>query len=285
MKYSTVPKEYNYDNKFMGNNEAILNYEKEINNIKKINTNLLIRYRTLFESKDMFKQLVEPNIIINDINKFLYELNIAKETINKTIYRLLKGDKGENKVNNILTTLNNEYTCLRDITINIDGNKIENDFILIGKVGVISIEVKNIGNRNETLSIDKLGRVKRTNKKGEIIETYDMIEQSNRHCMLLNRLLRDSLSDSIDIPLYNYIVIASDINVINKSDFNILGPNQILQELNKIPACLTDENILNIQELICNNTTEGTKYPYYIYDEILIYNYKLILKSIQQLIN
>nr|WP_278678770.1 nuclease-related domain-containing protein [Clostridium paraputrificum] len=285
MKYAYIPKEYSYDNRFMGINEAIVNYESQEINLKKINVNLLVRYREIFRTNTKYLELAEAEIVVNDINKLIFEINQANKSINKVIFRLSKGVHGEDKVNNIISSLKGEYACLRGISINIEGSKIENDFLLIGNTGVSTFEVKNVGNKFESLIIDEYGRVERVDKKGNTTEICDMIEQSNRHFILLERFLRAKLKESIpNIPVHDYIVITSDIRIRNESNFNIIGPNQIIKVLKNNPICLSEEEVIKIKDTIINNSEELNKYPYYIYDEVLLNNYKLILKSIHQLI-
>lgn len=282
LKSAYVSKKYNYISKYFDLNSGInflANQTKEINNI---DISLLTNYKDYLEREPKFSNNADALIIENDIKQFLAEYNNAVTILQRTLKRTTQGAYGENKVRASISTFNNEWKVIHNATLNIEGTKIENDFLIIDESGISTIEVKNIGNEYEKLIVDDLGRVSRLNKFNNEIETFDMVAQSNRHLGYLKRFIEKH--SKIKIPVNAIIVVASNIKIRNQSDFKIIGPNQIYSEIKKQVSVLTKDEIELIYQNLLETLVEGTKYPYINYIEKLKENYTLILKSLKELL-
>lgn len=277
MIYYALPKKYDYRYKNLENNHGLLFLKDQLDKINSFNLEILNKSKVhLNTSSDTFVS----KIIIDDINDFIKQLEIAKKEIYRQYKIYSKGAIGENNVSDIIYSYDNEWKIISNARLIIEGNSIENDFIVISKAGLFTIEVKNIGNSSETLKIDKLGRVARYNKFNKEIETYDMIMQSNRHLAYLNKFINANIN--YKVPISSLIVIASNIKVNNKSEFSIVGPNQIYNVINSYSNLLEEYKLAEVNNLILNNIVSNTTYNFIDYIPILEKNYKLILLSIKE---
>ena len=272
-----IPGKYNYLPIELDLNEAHNFLEKEINELESFKVDLLLKYREHFD-KDIFKNNADILLVLADINRFLYEYNFALEHIYKDYRRLKKGVQGEEKVSDVIYSLVRKNKVIANARLVIRGTSIENDFLIINEGGVYTVEVKNIGSYKEKLLIDEYGRLTRINSYGEICEQGDMINQANRHVEYLEQFL--SKEFKYKIPIHSYIVIASSIKVVNKSEFNILGVNQLQSSLLPRKKYISNEQVESIYEYIIDNIEKGKKYPLINYKDILYKNYRIILSSI-----
>lgn len=281
MKSYLMAKKYNYFYKYLESNKGVQFLKEQVEKLSTFNIDLLEKYETYINSSSDKK--VEGKVIVNDIKQFIFEINKADSYLKKDYYKLSKGFDGEEKVKNILYTYDDTWKILSNATLNVNGNVIENDFIVISKGGISVIEVKNIGGYLDKLKIDKLGRVVRLNRNNKVIDNIDIITQNNRHLAYLNQYLKTI--GYTNVPVYSYIVITSNIQIENKSDFKVIGPNQIYNEINKQKGKIIPKEIEYIYNCILMDLKEDIKYPYIDYISVLEENYNLILRSIKEYID
>ena len=282
MKSAYIPKKYNYRSEYFDLNSGINFLSSQYEDLNKIDFALLGKYKDYLEKEKKFHNNADALIIINDIKKFLLEYNDALARIQWALKKARKGSYGEDKVKEIVYTFNDEWKVIENATLNVEDNKIENDFLIIDESGVSTIEVKNIGNKYEKLVIDNLGRVSRLNKFNTEIDAFDMIAQSNRHLGYLKKYIDGHFK--FKVPVNTIIVMASNIRIENKSDFKIYGPNQIFKEIKKQTPILNKEQIDFVYKELLETIVPGTKYPYINYNDKLKDNYTLILKSLSELL-
>ena len=277
MESYKVPKKYNYEYINLDTNSGINFLSKQKEEIKKFRIDILKTYKMKLELINN----VAADIISGDINSFLLERKKAEENIFKSFNKLSRGMHGEDKVRDIIYQYDGEFKILRNATFSVEGNKIENDFIIVDESGINTIEVKDIGSSSEKLIIDKYDRVSRVNKNNFEIENYDMIQQSNRHLAYLSKFIDDKFT--FDVPVNSIIVIASNIKIINEGSSNIIGPNQIYNAIKLNNKKINQEQIKLVYKELSNNLIDNIKYSYIDYITVLNRNYNLILKSIKEL--
>lgn len=277
MEYYKLPKKYNYYFKHLDNNQGLEFLRVQLEKLKSFNLDVLKRYKNYFDSSS---DNMESTIISSDIKKFIIEFNKAENDILKQYKIYSKGSFGEDKVRDIIYTYDDEWKILNNARLVIEGNSIENDFIVIDESGITTIEVKNIGSYSEKLIIDSLGRVTRLNKSNKEIETYDMISQSNRHTAYLNKFINDKFD--YKVPINSLVVITSNIKVVNKSNFKVIGPNQIYSLIKSQSNSINNNQSMSVYNELLNSLVEGNKYKYIDYISVLEENYKLILLSIKE---
>ncbi|MFR3912823.1 MAG: nuclease-related domain-containing protein, partial [Clostridium paraputrificum] len=189
-----------------------------------------------------------------------------------------KGVQGEEKVRDVIYSLVRKNKVISNARLVIRGTSIENDFLIINEGGVYTVEVKNIGSYKDKLLIDEYGRLTRINSYGEICEQGDILSQANRHVEYLEQFLNKEFN--YKIPIHSYIVIASSIKVVNKSEFNILGVNQLQSSLLPSKKFLNKDQVERVYTHFMNNVEKSKKYPFINYKDILYKNYRIILSSI-----
>lgn len=277
MESYKVPKKYNYEYINLDTNSGINFLSKQKEEIKKFRIDILKTYKMKLELINN----VAADIISGDINSFLLERKKAEENIFKSFNKLSKGMHGEDKVRDIIYQYDGEFKILRNATFSVEGNKIENDFIIVDESGINTIEVKDIGSSSEKLIIDKYDRVSRVNKNNFEIENYDMIQQSNRHLAYLNKFIDNKFT--FDVPVKSIIVIASNIKIINEGSSNIIGPNQIYNAIKLQNKIINQEQIKLVYKELSDNLIDNIKYSYIDYITVLNRNYNLILGSVKEL--
>lgn len=278
MKSYLIAKKYNYFYKYLESNRGISFIKEQQAKLSNFNVELLNNYKDyIISSSD---KSIESEVIVNDIQLFIAESKKAETYLQKDYYRLSKGYEGEDKVKNILYTYEENWKVLNNCTININGYVIENDFIVISKGGVSLIEVKNIGNHLDKLIIDELGRLTRLNRYNKEVDSIDVVTQTNRHLAYFKQYLNKI--GYTNVPIHSYIVIASNIRIENKSNFEIIGPNQIYQEIKNQENKIDSKEINYIHSCILMDLLEEVKYPYTDYISVLEENYNTILKSIKE---
>lgn len=275
-----IAKRYIIEPHYYDLNTGVRFLKKQTIDIEKFNITLLGKYKDILSS-EKFISNVEAQVIHEDITVFINHLNEYKKKLLKSYNIASKGAIGEDKVRDILYSYDNQFNVIQSARFNIDGISIENDFLVISKSGITSIEVKNIGNCYETLHIDQLGRISRKDKFNKEISTYDMIEQSNRHMAYMKRLIEKITTK--EVPLHSVIVLTSGINIINNSEFKLIGTNQIYNTLSNQKSILNPEEVESLYNGLYSNLVPGNKYQYLDYISSLNKNYNLILKSLSEL--
>ena len=274
-----INKSYKYIPKYFDLNAGVQFIQEQANSIKKYNLNLLEGYKKVLSISNSSPEVFT---ILNDINVFLKVLDKAKKEIEKNQWKLSKGVAGEDKVKSTLVSYQDEWNIIQSASFKVDGNLIENDFIIIDKSGVTLLEVKNIGNSKETLYIDEFGRALIMKEDGEEIEIGDIISQSERHLAIIKSLI--SKSKSLP-PIRAFIVVTSSIKIKNESEFTVLGTNTIYNAIKSNEDVLTAQEVEEYYKLLLDNRVEGNKYAYIDYISNFDTNYNLILREIKEFID
>lgn len=274
-----VPKKYNYSNKLLSLNEGVNFLQEQINRFNDFNLDLLIKYKAFFKKNEKLKNDANTLIVINDITTFLIEYNAAKEQLFKCFNRVSKGAYGEDKTRDIISTFEGQWKVLRNANFSFEGNRIENDFVIVDESGITTIEVKNVGNHYDTLYVDKLGRAYITKGKFGGKTNFPVIEQSNRHLGYLIKLIKKNFN--FDIPVQSIIVMSSDIKVKNDSTFRIIGNNQIYDTIKSQEQVLDQHKTKLVYDFLFDNLIDSKKYNYPDFLSNLSVNYNLILQSLK----
>ena len=222
--FSYTPIEFFYDN-----DKA---YEKHIethwNNIKDdyIFEDIYGRYKskldwiTLLVNKTFVKEeIVQKYDLINKINEtecFLKEISQITNTHYKTMtdnYKsIVNGKYGEDFVSGHLNKYAKENNCIHisNIRLEVNGESIETDSIVITPAGVFSYEVKNYGYEgNFNIEITKDNKWYRVYNKNKY-EMSNAFIQSDRHVYFTNIFLKEKFKEK-NIPIYPVVVNANNI--------------------------------------------------------------------------
>lgn len=283
MSISIIAKKYNYTYEYYDNNSVIPFLESQLNDLEKIKIGLLLKFKEdLSNSSNKLYKKKYSGLLLNDIVIFLNNYKRAKDELNKTIKIAKRGSFGENKVANIISNYE-ELKVLSNITLSVEGVRVENDFLIISEKGVFVLEVKSFGSYKDELRIDEYGRVLAVDENDNIKYEYDMLEQNERHIAYLDKVLHNG---NIKAPIESIIVIASHIQVKNRcKEFIILGPNQIYNFIRKKESILEKEEVNRIYNYLLKVKEESKQYKYVNYSKVLNKNYEIIINSLIELIN
>lgn len=141
--------------------------------------------------------------------------------------KIKKGIDGENNICNLIEEIKIYHKVIRNVYIYNGDEKTEIDIILITCFGIFIIESKNhngliVGNEE-----DKIW--KHYYSKTDIYDTYNYINQNNRHIKFLSEYLKKNIND-----FKSYIVFSENTSFSIKSNpenVKILNINQLIGSL------------------------------------------------------
>lgn len=278
MQFLLKKKDYNYECLYLSYNNKIKNISEQLNMIRKFNINNLIQYRNKIEELNKTKRNSYLYLIQTEILEFINNYEIAYKNLIADKNRLNKGLSGENKVFKYIEEYSTEWKYIANFCMEHEENKVEHDFIIISPKGIFTIEVKNVGSRDEILHFTNTGLTVRKNKKGSIIGDLDILQQSNRHLAYLKKLLFKTLGEKIRCE--QIIIIASDINVVNDSLIDVIGINNLYPLINSKDNILSENRVEYIYNELNKLNVDQSKYSQLNYADKLTETYKEILKSI-----
>lgn len=199
-------------------------------------------------------------------------------------YNIIKtGYEGERKVEAEIGQYEFQFNALTNIRLEVRGNSIENDLIVVSRYGVYVIEIKNYGSTGKYgLHIDKDGRWNKVigNKREPVSSP---IEQNERHALYLEEFLNKNLKRNMDTSEYikvkNIVVIANDeVDIENESDNTVIRYNNLTNFIRKADIYMSQEDVDSITEIIYKNALQTKKYPirnfYYKSGDLLYQGWK-----------
>lgn len=281
MRYYEIPKKYNYPISYLGLNSRLINLEDQLKKIKAINIPLLEKIQSkINETRDTKNFKVPYEVIYSDITDFKNEYKRALNEVNKFTRIYSKGLRGEDMAIEYIDNFKGEWNYIQSANINVLGQNIENDCIIISKYGVYTIEIKSIGNNRETLNFDKLGRTTRLDRRGNVIDELDILGQSSRHLALLKKYFCERFE--FIVPVEQIVLIASNINIKNKSPIPVLGINTLYPYISNNRISLNQEEEDLIYKDLIYNLNEEKAYAIKDFANVLNENYINIMKSVKQ---
>lgn len=290
LQYAIANKTYHYEEVSMKNEDAIMFLEKERDEILKRRDAMYDRIleqpvegffsldRQFIEigrryegsTKDGLNHLlsqageyIENNGIDFPTEEYLQRIydwvNNILDEIEKEIKILQKGIYGEEYVTEQLRLYEGKYKVVKNIVLNsVDsqGNTSEVDAYIITDKGLIVAEIKNFGNENQRLHITRDGRwVIEDIHNGNILKRIDKspIEQNARHCLAVERLLKETFGEDCNIPIIPVIFIANNkVSIQNESMSSVLRVSEFYTFVNSIMDGVTVSKEMqeNIEKLL-----------------------------------
>lgn len=193
------------------------------------------------------------------LQRFHYQAGVVLNDINKDIAVLQKGIAGENYVNEQLRLYEGKYKVLQNIVLesaDSQGNTSEVDAYIITDRGLVVAEVKNYGNENQRLHITNDGRwVMEDVYSGSILRRIDHspVEQNTRHCLAVERLLRQEFGEDCNIPVIPVIFIANNkVSINNESKSSVIRVSEFYTFINSVQntASVSKEMQEKIEKLL-----------------------------------
>ena len=193
------------------------------------------------------------------LQRFHYQAGVILNEIDKDIAILRKGIAGEEYVNEQLRLYEGKYKVLQNIvleSVDSQGNTSEVDAYIITDRGLVVAEIKNYGNENQRLHITNDGRwVMEDVYSGSILRRIDHspVEQNTRHCLAVERLLRQEFGEDCNIPVIPVIFIANNkVNINNESKSSVIRVSEFYTFINSIQntASISKEMQAKIENLL-----------------------------------
>lgn len=277
LQYAIVNESYHYEEVGMKNEDAVMFLEKEREEILKRRDAMYDRMQALpveglFSLDRQFIEIgrrykgsekgglnhlltqarehIENNGIDFPTEEYLQRIygwvnNILDET-EKEIKILQKGIHGEEYVTEQLRLYEGKYKVVKNIvldSVDSQGNTSEVDAYIITDKGLVVAEIKNFGNENQRLHITSDGRwVIEDIHNGNILKRIDKspVEQNTRHCLAVERLLKETFGEDCNIPIIPVIFIANNkVAIQNESMSTILRVSEFYTFVNSIMGGVT----------------------------------------------
>lgn len=169
------------------------------------------------------------------------------------------GAEGEQEVVRELKFFSNQLMLLENIRLEVNGQSIESDLIIVCKQGIFIVEVKNLGVSGKYgIAIEKDGRWKKVYRDGTSENMASVSKQNVRHLHGVETIVNEALGGNNDISAHSIIVLANDtIDIQNESNAVVVRKTEIVNEIRKHDKVLSDEQI----EHICRILTERNLPP------------------------
>jgi hypothetical protein len=184
---------------------------------------------------------------------FFYDKRKLIKDVNSDYAILMTGHVGEERVETVLKPYEGQIITIPNLRIEVEGNSVESDFIIVSPYGVYVLEVKNLGNKSQYgLRIEKDGRWTKTyGGKKEI--TKSPVEQNERHILYLEKYINQALGRGLDehIRLQGMVVIANDnVDIRNETDDIIIRYGNIMNTIRKRPIIMKEAEMKVVAETL-----------------------------------
>ncbi|PLS19282.1 hypothetical protein CVD28_02395 [Bacillus sp. M6-12] len=278
------------------NDDAVEFLEKELESLKQMNFKKLESkarkaLRSLTPNNEVGVPLEEIESVLKEfsIDKtalaiFSDEIEQLQTSLNETIQQTEKdlaivgsGVRGEQRVNEELGMYDYIWERLSSARLNINGQSVETDNIIISTKGIYSLEVKNYAQSGSySIRVTKDGQWLKVFPNGneEPIEK-SVTSQMNRHIALKQKFVFDEWQknkgqDVPFIPFQPVFVIANEtVRIENETDLPVMRASQIYHHIMKQPDILTKEQVSEITQIIKRNMLPLNKYGYKEYSTYL----------------
>ena len=179
-----------------------------------------------------------------------------------------KGKRGENRVNDILSHLSNEYHILNDVVLKTDRGTAQIDHIVVSKFGIFAIETKNYrgdiygdDNRKQwTQIIVTKVRYRRKWYKTYTYVTknqfYNPVKQSLGHTYVIKKYLSKKWNRINVVPI---VVFTGNTNLSSVySNYHVVYDRILMKTIHSYQAvCLSDSDVQSIVNELLEKNVRG----------------------------
>lgn len=164
------------------------------------------------------------------------------------------GAEGERQVYNELQFFSNNMRILQNIRLELNGESIESDLIVICNQGIFIIEVKNLGSTGKySISVERDGRWTKEYENGKSEAMPSITQQNMRHIHGIETIINNVLGNSGDnwLEAHSIIVFANDkIDIKNESSSVIVRKTEIINEIRSHERILSEDQIDKIYSIL-----------------------------------
>ncbi|MGD6964405.1 nuclease-related domain-containing protein [Fictibacillus phosphorivorans] len=197
------------------------------------------------------------------------------------------GLAGERRLQDEIDLYSDVLTALYNVRLEVEGNSVESDAIVVSPKGVFTVEAKNFSSSGSySIRVTKDGQWQKVWPNGRTEPMKDVVGQTNRHVAFkqrfINQVLRDKGFGVEYINVKSIIVIANDnVMIENESDTPIIRLSQIYNYIQKQPNVLSTELVTIITDLLQENTLEAKRFPHRSYEKEMEQWLNFILPTIE----
>lgn len=172
------------------------------------------------------------------------------------------GEEGERSVLEELKFFSNQMKVLTNIRLEVNGQSVESDIIVIAPSGIFAVEVKNLGSTGSyNITIEKDGLWKKVMKNGRFKPMGSVSRQNLRHLHGIEQVVNSKISLENWIEAHSIIVFANDVvGIRNYSDNVVVRASEMMKEIRKYPRILTEKQIEEIADILQKETLPLKKY-------------------------
>lgn len=206
-------------------------------------------------------EVIEPYQILLDYQKRVgYDLGQFRGDC----IAIFLGEGGERRVADTLRGYSDQIILLPNIRLEVEGESIENDFILLSPYGIYVLEVKNLGSGGGySLRIEKDGRWSKVyGQRTEIMS--NVVAQNERHILYLEKHINQKLERPLDdyIRVQGMVVLANDVvDIFNESDDLVVRYTNIMSTIRNRPIIMKEAEIKEIAGILQESSLPPKKYP------------------------
>lgn len=193
------------------------------------------------------------------------------------------GAEGERQVYNELQFFSNNMKILQNIRLELNGESIESDLIVICNQGIYIIEVKNLGSTGKyNISVERDGRWIKEYENGKSETMPSITQQNMRHIHGIETIVNHAFGNSSDnwLEAHSIIVFANDkVDIKNESSSVIVRKTEIINEIRRHERVLNEDQINRICDILQEKNLPPLDYEIENwYDKIVVSHFCLLVK-------
>lgn len=174
------------------------------------------------------------------------------------------GEDGERKVAKSLQDYSDQIILLSNLRLEVQGESIENDFIVISPFGIYVLEVKNLGSGGKySLLIEKDGRWSKV--YGQHTEPMsNVVAQNERHILFLEKYINQKLERSLDeyIRVQGMVVLANDVvGIQNEGNDVVVRYTNVMSTIRNRPIVMKEKEMKEIAQILIEASLPPKQYP------------------------
>ena len=219
--------------------------------------------------------------------KNLYDAyQTASEDFNADVKGTRLGQEGEETVLKEFEFYRNQMKVLPNIRLEVNGQSVESDLIVVSPYGLFIIEVKNLGSSGSySIAIDQDGRWKKVMRNGKFTPLGSISSQNVRHLHGVETVVNEAFGNTSGSWIQAHSIIAfanNTVNIQNNSANIVLRSSEIVNEIRRHPIVFSEEEIEKIADIIQKNNRPALGYDVENWvKKIIVSNFEINEKSRQ----
>lgn len=226
------------------------------------------------ELPNLASQIAPYNSAIQEITKAYNQFKSNWQRFNNDCKGTFIGEAGERSVVDELKFFSNQMKILTNIRLELNGQSVESDIVVVAPQGIFSLEVKNLGSTGSyNITVEKDGLWKKVMKNGRWKPMGSISKQNIRHLHGIEQVINTKFGNSLEnwINAHSIIVFANDVvGIRNYSNISIVRASEIMGEIRKHPVCLNEDQIQKIANILQKESLPPKKYEMENWLEILV---------------